>query len=101
MNNDDVQITKDQVLHLAKLSQLDLTEEELEKFPEQLSNILKYVSKIKEVELTDNVARDFKKINIFREDKNPHEAGEHRDDILNEMPQTENDLLVVKKILNN
>ena len=97
----DIKITKEQALHLSKLAQLDLTEEELDKFPEQLSSILQYVDKIKNVEISDEVKRDFRKTNIFREDENPHEAGDHRGAILKEMPQVENDLLVVRKILNN
>ena len=96
-----IQITKDQILHLAKLAQLDLTNEEVDKFSTQISSILQYIDKVKDVKISDDVARDFRKTNIFREDKNPHEAGEHRDAILEEMPQIENNLLVVKKILNN
>lgn len=97
----EIEITKEQVLHLAKLAQLEITEEEVGMFSTQLSSILQYVDKIKEVEISDEVKRDFRKTNIFREDENPHEAGEHRNAILKEMPEIENDYLVVKKILNN
>ena len=97
----DNKITKDQVQHLADLAQLDLSKEELEKFSNQLSSILKYIDKVKEVEISDDVKRDFRKINVFREDENPHEKGENRDAILEAMPEVEDDLLVVKKILNN
>jgi len=94
-------IDKEQVRHLAKLAQLELSDEEVEKFSTQLTSILQYVDKVKEVELSDDIKRDFKKLNTFREDENPHEAGEHRDAILEAMPKTQNDMLVVKKILNN
>jgi len=96
----ETKIDKEQILHLAKLSQLELTDVEVEKFSTQLTSILQYIDKIKEVELSDDIKRDFKKVNTFREDKNPHKAGEHREAILEAMPQTENDMLVVKKILN-
>lgn len=99
MSKDDVRIDKEQVLRLAQLAQLELTDEEVEKFSTQLSSILQYVDKVKDVELSDDVKRDFRKTNIFREDTNPHEAGEHRAAILSEMPETKDDLLVVKKIL--
>ena len=94
-------IDKEQIKHLAHLAQLDLTDAEVEKFSKQLTGILQYVDKVKEVELSDDIKRDFKKLNTFRKDENPHEAGEHRDAILEAMPKTQNDMLVVKKILNN
>ena len=46
-------ITKEQVLHVAKLAHLDLTDEEVDKFREQLSAILDAVSKVSELDLAD------------------------------------------------
>jgi len=86
---------------LAQLAQLELTDAEVEKFSGQLTSILQYIDTIKDVKLSDDVQRDFKKVNTFREDVDPHKAGEHREEILKEMPETENDLLVVQKILGN
>ncbi len=97
----ETKIDKEQIIHLASLAQLKLTDDEVIKFTEQLSNIVQYIDRVKDVELKDEVARDFRKINIFREDENPHIAGENRDAILEAMPETKDDLLVVKKILNN
>jgi aspartyl-tRNA(Asn)/glutamyl-tRNA(Gln) amidotransferase subunit C len=93
------QIDKEQIKHLAKLSQLELTDAEVEKFSGQLTSILQYIDKVKSVELSDDIKRDFKKVNTFREDENPHEAGEHREAIMEAMPAVEKDMLVVKKIL--
>ena len=97
----DTRISKDQVKHLASLAQLDLSEEEIEKFSTQLTSILQYVDKVKEVEISDDVKRDFRKLNVFREDELTRGDGQNRDEILAEMPEVEDDLLVVKKILNN
>ena len=97
----DSNISKEQVLHLAKLAQLELTDDEVAKFSVQLSSILQYIDRVKDVKLSDDVKRDFKNVNTLREDDNPHEAGEHRDAILEAMPETKNNLLVVQKILNN
>ena len=97
----DTTITKEQVEHLASLAQLELTEQEVEKFAGQLTDILQYVDKVKEVQLSSEVERNFSKVNTFREDANPHEAGEHREAILEAMPETKDNLLVVQKILNN
>ena len=46
-------ITREQVLHVAKLAHLDLTEEEVDRFREQLSAILDAVSKVSELDLAD------------------------------------------------
>ncbi len=92
-------ITKEQIKHLASLAQLDLSDAEVGKFSTQLTSILQYIDRIKEVKLSDKVQRDFKKLNTFREDENPHKAGEHRNAILEAMPEVENSMLVVKKVL--
>lgn len=91
-------ISEADVRHLAHLAQLELTPLEVQKFSVQLSSILQYVDKVKEVEIQE-VKRDFRKINVFREDDHTHEAGEDREAILAEMPQCEDNMLVVQKIL--
>ena len=47
------EITKDEVLHVAALARLDLTDDEVAKFQEQLSAILEAVSKVSELDLAD------------------------------------------------
>jgi len=46
-------ITRDEVLHVARLARLALTEDEIAKFQEQLSAILEAVSKVDELDLAD------------------------------------------------
>ena len=46
-------ITRDEVLHVARLARLELTDDEVEKFQEQLSAILEAVSKVSELDLSD------------------------------------------------
>ena len=46
-------ITRDDVLHVAGLARLDLTEEEIERLEEQLGAILEAVGKVSELELDD------------------------------------------------
>jgi len=46
-------ITRDDVLHVAALAQLELTEEEVERFAEQLSAIVEAVGKVSELDLAD------------------------------------------------
>lgn len=44
-----MRLTKDQVKHVAKLANLPLTEDEEERYSEQLSKILKYVDQLNQV----------------------------------------------------
>ena len=43
-------LTKDDVLHVAKLAKLELTDSEIEKFTPQLSNVLDHFSELSEVD---------------------------------------------------
>ncbi len=63
-------LTKEQVLHLAKLSRLQLTEQEQETFPGQLSSILEYVGQLQAVNTSSVVARNMreKQGDVVRED---------------------------------
>ena len=47
------EITRDEVLHVAALARLDLADDEVGKFQEQLSEILGAVSKVSELDLRD------------------------------------------------
>jgi aspartyl-tRNA(Asn)/glutamyl-tRNA(Gln) amidotransferase subunit C len=46
-------ITRDEVLHVARLARLELSDDEVGKFQEQLSNILEAISKVSELDLSD------------------------------------------------
>ena len=46
-------ITRDEVLHVAKLARLELTDAEVDRFGTQLSAILEAVGKVAELDLTD------------------------------------------------
>jgi len=48
-----VSITREQVLHVAKLARLALSEDEIERLQEQLSAILEAVGKVSELDLGD------------------------------------------------
>ena len=48
-----VAITREEVLHVAQLARLELSDEEVERFRDQLSAILEAVSKVSELDLAD------------------------------------------------
>jgi aspartyl-tRNA(Asn)/glutamyl-tRNA(Gln) amidotransferase subunit C len=64
-------ISRQEVLHVAKLAHLDLTDEEVEKFSEQLSAILDAVSKVSELDLSDvpPTSHPLDLVNVWREDE--------------------------------
>jgi aspartyl-tRNA(Asn)/glutamyl-tRNA(Gln) amidotransferase subunit C len=47
------EITRDEVLHVARLARLELAPDEVARFQEQLSAILEAVSKVSELDLSD------------------------------------------------
>ena len=46
-------ITKEEVLHVARLARLELSDDDVARFQEQLSDILEAVSKVSELDLSD------------------------------------------------
>ncbi len=64
-------ITRDEVVHVAKLAKLELTEEELERFAGQLNAILEAVGKVSELDLTDvePTLHPLELSNVFAEDE--------------------------------
>ena len=47
-----MKISREDVLHVAELAHLELTENEVEKFRAQLDSILSYIDKLKELDVT-------------------------------------------------
>jgi aspartyl-tRNA(Asn)/glutamyl-tRNA(Gln) amidotransferase subunit C len=64
-------ITRDQVLHVAKLARLALTEEEVERLGAQLGAILDAVSKVSELDLADvpPTSHPLDLVNVLGEDE--------------------------------
>lgn len=66
-----MKISLKEVSHIAHLARLHLTDEEMEKFSHQLSNILSYMEKLNELD-TSNIEPTSHVMpikNVFREDK--------------------------------
>jgi aspartyl-tRNA(Asn)/glutamyl-tRNA(Gln) amidotransferase subunit C len=64
-------ITRDEVLHVARLARLELSEEEVERFQEQLSAILEAVGKVSELDLSgvEPTAHPLDLVNVSGEDE--------------------------------
>ena len=64
-------ITREEVLHVAKLARLELSEEEVERFGAQLSAILEAVGKVSELDLSDvrPTSHPLEVVNVWGEDE--------------------------------
>jgi aspartyl-tRNA(Asn)/glutamyl-tRNA(Gln) amidotransferase subunit C len=64
-------ISRDEVLHVARLARLDLGEEEIKRFQEQLSAILEAVGKVNELDLSgvEPTAHPLDLVNVWADDE--------------------------------
>lgn len=88
-----------QVRNVAKLSRLDLTEEETREFTGQLSAILDYVEKMNELDTEDvqPLAHCLPINNVFRQDRVKESIGVEK--ALANAPQRDGNFFKVPKIL--
>jgi aspartyl-tRNA(Asn)/glutamyl-tRNA(Gln) amidotransferase subunit C len=92
-------LTKEEVIKIAKLARIELTEKEVEKFQKELSAVLDFVEELKQVDVTglEEVSQVTGLVNIQRDDKvveaNNHEA------IFSQAPEMKDGYYKVKAIL--
>jgi len=88
-------ITREQVLHVAKLAELDLTDEEVARLQEQLSAILEAVGKVSELDLADvpPTAHPLSSVNVLGADEPRPSLS--LDDVFANAPAREDDLFRV------
>lgn len=76
-------ISKDEIEYLAKISKINLTEDEAKKFPEQLDKTIEYIDILDELASDNSIVLDLQEINF----------DELRDDVLKKseaLPITKN-----------
>jgi aspartyl-tRNA(Asn)/glutamyl-tRNA(Gln) amidotransferase subunit C len=88
-------ITRDQVLHVARLARLDLREDEADRLTRELGAILEAVSKVSELDLAEvpPTSHPLDLVNVWAEDE-PHEPLP-LDDVFENAPAREGDLFRV------
>ena len=84
-------ISRDEVVHVARLARLELSEEELERFAGQLDAILEAVGKVSELDLSEvePTLHPLALANVSAEDE-PHESLSVEDALVN-APEREGD----------
>lgn len=92
-------ISKDEVRHIARLARLELSEEEVEKFTIQLSQILDHAAIVTNVDTegVNPLAHAVDRRNVYRDDV--VEQGLDRDDALAGAPSRENGLFRIPPIV--
>ncbi|MBR1875468.1 Asp-tRNA(Asn)/Glu-tRNA(Gln) amidotransferase subunit GatC [Candidatus Saccharibacteria bacterium] len=95
-----MKITREEILHLAKLSNFELNESEIDSLGADLENIIGYISQLNELD-TDGVEptyQVFEMENIWRDDEiQPQEAT--REDLLALTTESIQDQIKVPKVL--
>lgn len=92
-------ITREEVKHIAKLARLGLTEKEIKKFQRELSSILDYIEKLKEVDIskTEPTSHSLLVENVMRSDEEIKRGLEKK--LMELAPETKEGYLKVKSIL--
>jgi len=98
-------MNKEDIINLAKLARLELTENEVDKYSQEIGSILGYIEQINsaigESEGDFNLIENSGDRNVFREDTNADEPETYKDSLLKCAPKTKDDFIQVQKILNN
>ena len=96
-----MKITKDEVVYTADLARLDLDENSINRFADQIGNILEYVNTLNSVD-TEGIVPTSHAIflsNAFREDEVKESMG--ADKALANAPEKEDGNFLVPKVLNS
>ncbi len=93
-------LTREEILKLAKLARIHLTEEEIDSFGNDISIILEYVEQLKDVDL-GKLAPTYQVTgltNVFREDV-AVDYNETPKELLKNSPDSENNQIKVRRML--
>lgn len=92
-------ITREEIVKLATLSRLKLSDEEIAHMQKDMGSILAYVDKLKSAPIAENGPVMSVNKNILREDVNAHAGGIYTKKLIDLAPKKEGTLFKVKKIL--
>lgn len=94
-----MQVSREELLHIAKLSDLKINEEEIDNYRLNLEDILNFAEIVKNanVEGLDETIGASDNFNVFREDE--IKEFEDRDALLANAPEKERDMFKVPKVI--
>lgn len=94
-----MEITKDTITHVAKLSRLAFSDQELDKFTKQMGDIINMADQLGEVDTTDvpETVQVVDRDTVFREDKPEH--WESREELMKNVPEKVDGFIKVPVII--
>ena len=94
---------REEITHLAQLARIELTDQELDLFGTDLSQIVAYVSTVSAIaaDEADAAPTVGARYNVLRSDQVTNQPDQFTETILREMPHTQGRSMAVKKILKN
>ena len=96
-----MKLKKEEVQHIANLARLELSEEEIEKYGSQLSDVLSYIDQLKEIDVMDTepTAQVTGLENVMREDVAEDWNEQEKQAALKQAPELEDNQYKVKRVL--
>lgn len=93
-------LTRDDILKLARLARLDLTEAEIEEYRSDLTDILQYVEQLQSVDVEGLVPTNQVTglVNVTREDT-LHDYGYDVNDLRKNLPSQDSDHIKVQRMI--
>lgn len=94
-------LTREEVLKLARLARLELSEEEVEKYSDELGTIMDYFKLLDEADITglEPTSQVSGLVNQFREDDVLTEQRASADELLKIVPKTKDRFIKVKRMI--
>jgi aspartyl-tRNA(Asn)/glutamyl-tRNA(Gln) amidotransferase subunit C len=94
-------LSKEEIQHIAKLARLDLTDAELEKYGSQLSSVLSYIDQLKEVDVkgVEPTAQVSGLTNVTRDDVVKDWDEKEVEEALRDAPEKEGRFIKVKRVI--
>lgn len=90
----------DEIKKLTDLARIEMTQEEMQEMAGDFESILTYVGQIQKANISTEKNQNNNILeNVVREDVITNKTGEFSGSILEEMPETQDNFLKVKKIL--
>ena len=92
-------LSKEEVLHVADLARINITNDEIERYQNQLNQILNEMKIINEINIEDDeiLISPSKNVNVYREDIPNNEE----EDVLKNAPKRNGNYIEVKRVIND
>lgn len=94
-----MQINREEIIHIAKLANLSLTDEEIDKYTNDMEEILTFANTVNNVNTddVDELASLDENYNVFRKDE--VKVFENREELLKNAPSQEDGMFKIPKVI--